>query len=348
MNYGGEFVSQSWPYASTTMTMTVNQSLPANITLKNIGTKTWDGNTRLGTTQPRDRMSAFVAPDWLAANRPSKDAGTTAPGQDYKFQFTFHAPNTPGMYDEYFSVVQEGVTWFGDAGEGGPADNVIEAKIQVNEAEYHGDFVSQTFPTLQDPPIAMSPGQVMDGTITIKNVGTSTWKAGETKLAPTPRDMASPLASGMWLTDARVSTPTADVPPGQSYAFPVELKAGSAGDYKQTFTLVEESVTWFADAPKGGGPPDDLIAVHVVVSPGATVATTGVGGAGGAGAGAGAGGSGSGTGTGGGGDMLPATKKGCSCNLAGDDDTSEGLWLGVAGLGVGIVRSRGRRVRRAP
>ena len=64
--WGAAYVSQSWPLASTTMTMTVKPAWPASITLKNIGTKSWDTNTKLGTTQPRDRSSAFADGRWLA------------------------------------------------------------------------------------------------------------------------------------------------------------------------------------------------------------------------------------------------------------------------------------------
>src|SRR5262249_10151318 len=140
-NWGAQYVSQSWPLATTTMTMTVNQVLPASITLKNIGQKSWDTKTRLGTTQPRDRTSVFAGSDWIGPNRPAGDTGTTAPGQTFTFKFNWHAPNKPGLYDELFGVVEEGVAWFSDPGQGGPPDNNIEAKIQVNEAQYHGQFV---------------------------------------------------------------------------------------------------------------------------------------------------------------------------------------------------------------
>ena len=285
-DWGAQYVSQSWELATMTMTMTVNQQLPASITLKNIGTKTWDTSTRIGTTQPRDRKSPFVGADWLAPNRLANVAtGTVAPGADYKFTFTFQAPNTPGMYDEFYGVVEEGVHWFSDPGQGGPPDNDIEAKIQVVEAAYHGEYVSQTFPTLQQPAIMMTTGQTMSGSITLKNVGTATWKAGVTKLAPTPRDKPSPLGATGWLSPTRVSSPPMDIPTGQSYAFPLTLTAGAPGTYTQTFSLVEESVTWFGDAPMGGGPPDNLLAVHVVVtSPGSSSSSSGGGsGAGGSG-----------------------------------------------------------------
>jgi lysozyme len=340
-DWGAQYVSQSWPLATMTMTMTVNQQLPASITLKNIGAKTWDTNTRIGTTQPRDRMSPFVGPDWLAPNRLSAVTGTVAPGSDFKFTWTFQAPNTPGMYDEFYGVVEEGVAWFSDPGQAGPPDNDIEAKVQVVEAQYHGEFVSQTFPTLQDPPITMTPGQTMTGSITLKNVGTATWKAGVTKLAPTPRDKPSPVGATGWLSPTRVSSPPMDVPTGQSYAFPLTLTAGAPGTYTQTFSLVEESVTWFADAPAGGGPPDDLLAVKVVVT--GPDGGSGAGGDGAGGDGAGASGTGGGEGADGGtGAGSAGAHKGCGCRAAGEDGgpLPAGAWLAVAGLAAVVGRRR--------
>jgi len=37
----------------------------------------------------------------------------------------------PGEYHEFFGVVQEGVAWFSDNGQGGPPDNQIEALIDL-------------------------------------------------------------------------------------------------------------------------------------------------------------------------------------------------------------------------
>ncbi|MGO8993089.1 MAG: hypothetical protein ACLQVI_07160, partial [Polyangiaceae bacterium] len=42
-----------------------------------------------------------------------------------------HAPATTGTYDEYFGVVQDGVAWFSDPGQGGPPDNDLAAQIKV-------------------------------------------------------------------------------------------------------------------------------------------------------------------------------------------------------------------------
>jgi hypothetical protein len=129
--YGAAYVTQSFPLASTALTLFAGQTVAASITLKNVGSKSWDGNTRLGTTQPRDRASAFADSSWLASNRPAAVSGSIAPGATYKFDFNFHAPSRLGTYLEYFGVVEEGVAWFSDSGQGGPPDNDLEAQLVV-------------------------------------------------------------------------------------------------------------------------------------------------------------------------------------------------------------------------
>lgn len=130
-SYGATFVSQSFPLASTAMTMFAGQTIAASLDLKNSGAKAWDSSTHLGTTQPRDRTSKFADGSWLSPSRPAGVSGTVAPGATYTFKWNFHAPSTPGTYLEYFNVVQEGVAWFSDPGQGGPADNDLEANIVV-------------------------------------------------------------------------------------------------------------------------------------------------------------------------------------------------------------------------
>lgn len=130
--YSATYVTQSWPLASTTWTLTPCQTVASSITLKNTGTMPWDSKTRIGTTQPRDRKSDFGDSTWVLDNRPAEVTGTVMPGDTYEFKFDFHAPPTPGTYTEYFGLVQEGVTWFSDPGQGGPPDNDIEANITVS------------------------------------------------------------------------------------------------------------------------------------------------------------------------------------------------------------------------
>jgi hypothetical protein len=133
-SYGATYVSQSFPLATTTLKMTAGQVIASNIVLKNSGTANWDSSTRLGTTQPRDRASVFADATWVNAGRPSTVTGTVLPGDTFKFSFDLKAPATPGTYDEFFGMVEDGVIWFSDPGQNGPPDNDIEVKIEVSAA----------------------------------------------------------------------------------------------------------------------------------------------------------------------------------------------------------------------
>jgi lysozyme len=107
------------------------EQVAAWIDLRNTGGTTWDTATRLATTGPRDRASAFASSDWVAPNRPASAGGAVAPGATHRFAFTLTAPSTPGSYDEHFGMVEDGVTWFSDPGQGGPADDQLEVRIVV-------------------------------------------------------------------------------------------------------------------------------------------------------------------------------------------------------------------------
>jgi hypothetical protein len=134
--WAASYVSQTWPLASQPpMKLKCGDSIAAKIVLKNMGSKAWDSSTRLGTTMQRDRKSIFAGADWPSASRAAEIKGTVAPGADGTFAFSFHGPTgadcVPGSYHEFFGVVQEGVAWFSDNGQGGPPDNQIEALIDL-------------------------------------------------------------------------------------------------------------------------------------------------------------------------------------------------------------------------
>jgi lysozyme len=130
-DWAAKYVSQSFPLATMALQMSAGQTIPSYIELRNVGGKTWDSNTHLGTTQPRDRVSLFADSSWLSPNRPAGVTGSVPPGGTYKFQFNLHAPNSAGTYNEYFGMVEEGVAWFSDPGQGGPPDNDLEAQLSI-------------------------------------------------------------------------------------------------------------------------------------------------------------------------------------------------------------------------
>ena len=221
--YGALYVSQSWPLASTTMMMTTCQTMPVNIVLKNIGSKAWDMNTRLATTQPRNRASVFADSTWVATDRPAQVTGTVAPGATFEFKFDFQAPPTAGTFDEFYGLVEDGVAWFSDPGQGGPPDNDIEAKIQVTGA-MGTCTVDMGVP--DGGTISMDGGAPLDGSVPPSDAG------------ETPDDGVNPLDGGSPVildggkaSDASASRPPPETAPyhGGGCSCAVAPRDGSAG-----------------------------------------------------------------------------------------------------------------------
>ncbi len=150
-SYGAKFVSQSFPYASEDPTnMLVSQVREFSIELKNTGTEPWNENTHLATTEPRDRVSPFAGKEWPAPNRYAQVSGIVMPGESYKFTWKMYAPTEGGTYNEHMGLVQDGVAWFSDSGQGGPPDKQLEAKIRVIPFTPHDSLGGVLLP-IEDP-----------------------------------------------------------------------------------------------------------------------------------------------------------------------------------------------------
>ena len=210
---------------------------------------------------------------------------------------------------------------------------------------YAASYVSQSWPLSSDPPIPMTVGKMQKGSIDMMNSGTATWKAGVVELAPIPRDMPSSVHAPSWLSPTRVSTLSADVPPGGTGHFEWDLDPSQAGNVQPYFGLVAEGVTWFADS---GGPPDDDIQVNIqatlAASTGGTGGAPGTGGSGAAGGSDAAGGSGGSAGAGAGG-RGPGGATGCQLG-PGPTAPGAGFGLLIAMAGARLAARR-RRVRPA-
>ncbi|MFO0616951.1 MAG: phage tail tip lysozyme [Polyangiaceae bacterium] len=235
------------------------------------------------------------------------------------------------------------------------ANRIAHAQAAYNQ--FHNDvvgpvwaakFVAQSWPYASEAPIQMTQYEPMTGSIDLQNSGTTTWPAGVVKLAPIPRDAASPFAASTWLSPSRVSTLANDVAPGEVGHFEWDLTPAEAGDFQPYFGLVAEGVTWFADS---GGPGDDVMQVNVHVAPGTPPVASSTGGAGG-GASTGDGGAGGSSATSGdpgegdpsaeGGDHVGWADEGstsCAVNAGTRGPSPFGVACGVLGL-VGIARRR--------
>lgn len=97
----GEVVSQFFEYTNT-------------------GTQFWsNADVFLGTSNPRDRASAFAHPSWMSNFRAARvSPQAVAPGQRGRFDFQILAPTvaSPTFFREHFEVVRERVTWVAGSG----------------------------------------------------------------------------------------------------------------------------------------------------------------------------------------------------------------------------------------
>ncbi|MCA9605196.1 MAG: hypothetical protein KC619_06360 [Myxococcales bacterium] len=131
-DYAATWVSQSFPLAAEPFELYPGQEMTGSIVLHNAGAAAWmPGVTNLGTTQPRDGASPLVGPDWIGPNRPATVDRMVPPGEDGTFTFTIRAPDAPGDYPQFFTLVQEGVAWFSD--QGGPPDDQLQVRVTVLE-----------------------------------------------------------------------------------------------------------------------------------------------------------------------------------------------------------------------
>lgn len=237
---------------------------------------------------------------------------------------------------------------------GSQADLLALANAKIDFAGAPIGKDGQSYPIVADGAVTVEVGQTVTGWVKLENVGSQTWKPGVVWLAPIPRDQASPYASKSWLASHRISSVKADVPPGQIGEFSLDITGSTPGEAILSLGWVAEGITWFADAPKGGGPTDGYFAVKVNVVP-STAPDAGTGGASGA---AGAAGSGSGwsggagnvdagSGAKGGGagqsqnTRVKGDDSGCGCRAPGGDESPRSAWLAALALALALgVRSR--------
>lgn len=146
-----------------------------NVKIQNAGNTPWfsalgqcpgQAYTYLGTTREQDRNSVFHAPlvfgetQWLGANRIKMKTLRANPGEIAEFEFTGHAPETPGLYREYFSPVVENVTWIKNSAEFNFDLTVGQPDLSSNIYKYTKDIPSSM--NLVDPDFAGAKKIVVD------------------------------------------------------------------------------------------------------------------------------------------------------------------------------------------
>lgn len=274
--YKATLVSQTFPIASApAIVLKEGDTLNGQFILKNDGGNAWSAQTKLAPT-PRDVASPLADTTWLSTTR-VVSPGAIAAGQNGTFAFALYG-GVPGDHVQTFGLVQEGTTWF--ASSGGPSDDQLAVRVHVVPRDHAASLVSTDFPLDEEGFIVVAEGRAISGHVDVLNNGHLTWDE-TVRLAPTPRDEPSTIAAASWLSPSRVTSPDGTAAEGDVARFTFEIGGDDAlnvGEYTQTFALVHENVTWFADA--GFGPADDFLTLKVRVVPDVDLIAEGVHGAG--------------------------------------------------------------------
>lgn len=99
-----QVLSQSVP-----STMTAGQSYPVSMTLRNVGSRTWNP---IGPQCNAYRLATVTPTNWGPAR--VELPAILPPGQQVTLNFTVTAPTTPGTYPFQWRMVHECVEWLGD------------------------------------------------------------------------------------------------------------------------------------------------------------------------------------------------------------------------------------------
>src|SRR6185436_13562824 len=86
------------------------ETVAVSVTMRNTGTTTWTEATsyRLSSRGPRDNTTWGINRAYLAPG------ASVAPGETVTFDFFITAPSVAGDYTFSWSMVQDGVDWFGE------------------------------------------------------------------------------------------------------------------------------------------------------------------------------------------------------------------------------------------
>lgn len=112
----GVFVRSDFP-GGTRIEVPIGHEVHGCLTYRNTGSWTWaPGTTNLGTSEPRDRVSALAGSDWRSPTRLATISASTATGATGRFCFSLRGARTTGTRVEHFSLVHDGFFWAADTG----------------------------------------------------------------------------------------------------------------------------------------------------------------------------------------------------------------------------------------
>ncbi|GDY22131.1 hypothetical protein LBMAG56_34780 [Verrucomicrobiota bacterium] len=212
------FVSQRVPAV-----MNKGQRYPVSITFKNVGDSTWtrEAKFKLGSQNALDNIVFGLNRVGLLA--------PVAPGATVTFNFIVAPPETGGLHDFQWQMVQEGKGFFGER-----TPNVAVSVVTSSGLGNQAVFVAQTVPS------NLVAGSLNPVSVTMRNNGTNIWTAG----ARYKLGAQNPADSTIWNIN-RVLLPR-DVAPGESVTFSFNIKAPAvARNYNFQWQMLQEGVGWF-------------------------------------------------------------------------------------------------------
>ncbi len=268
--YKGEVVS-----VTPGPTLDVNETQEITARIKNTGSATWKNSgsnfIALNVNNPPGKNSAIKDPaTWTEyPYRPGRmTTAEVRPGQVGEFDFTIKAPKTAGTYKEYFQAVAENVTWIA----GTSFDLTVRA---LNP--YEGQITAKSPET-----IIMEDHASRDLSLTIKNIGSETWHAGD-GLYTAPGGRVSPFQDITWPAGA-VDILDHDVVPGASATFNFRLNTPDqmVGSYTESFYMKSAGQTvlstttnfYITVTPRYNGQVTSQTATEITVSPGSRTSFT--------------------------------------------------------------------------
>ena len=210
--------------------------LVANVPLRvqNLSNFDWGSNVNL-SYHWLDASGRVVA--WDGLRTPL--AGITR-NQVQSISAQVAVPAQPGTYLLRYDIVQEGVTWFSDAGMQTP-----QLQVAVVVPQYGAVY------TIASPQLASSVSTTVSVPVTLLNVGSTTWASGVVNLS---YHVYGPSGSVLVWDGARTGLPIAAVGPNQTVSVNAQVLVPSTpGTYTVRFDLVEEGKTWFSQQGVGAG-----------------------------------------------------------------------------------------------
>jgi len=122
--YEAKFLGQS-----AYLTLESGQVATSYFNAQNVGSGTWTNDVvRLGTSNPRDRLSSFANSSWLNRARATPlDQAFVEPGKSGRFTFTVTAPSVSRttVYNEYFAPLAESRAWMENNAANWPPNGVF-------------------------------------------------------------------------------------------------------------------------------------------------------------------------------------------------------------------------------